>query len=729
MSAVRISVGASSDGSMATVFRPLIQAARLARVAVNAEFRAMQSEADTSFKMIAGQAATAFAAVTAAEKKELERQVQAVEKAEAEKKRLREQSRARGGGGGGGGGGNGRDGSGNRDNPYRTGLASVRYLDRTLRGAGGTAMDIARGAGVDLDLGHAIGKSVGMSKMATDISNSAYQPNNPNPNDPSRTRVAGSVIMASARDAANKAALDPMKALEGIQNFVGVSGDLDTARSIMGDLGQLSRATGTEFEDMVTAAGEVSAKLGDVPDKGNVVLGVMRALAGQGKLSAVEIKNMAREMAKVGSVADKFNMKPQEAMVVMGALMQEARQRGGSESASASANAAMALISTMTQGKTIKALQKYGVQPFADPGTGPGKNTKLLGPETMILAALYKSGGSLKILGDMFKDKMAMKAVTGFATLYSNTKGDQNTKLQAVRDEFDRLKKSAMGKGEVQSSLDLSMANPDAKIQLFNNKLDEIGTTIAGKVLPQLERLAPTIIQGVEAFGKFVAWAAENPGKALAAALTLSIARAGIDTVLRAGIENLMRGGGGGGSGGGGGGGKFGGFAAGLGSALTIVATALTIKEVGQLIIDKVLKDKADERDKNENEDFAKENAERVARAAAQGKGGAADIELLTRRRDAQLARLNNIDEVRKGGFWGAIKNTLTGEEGGYGGYKSAVDDSKNQGEIAAEAQNLSAAIDKLIAAQGKVPDGVMKVQVVGGAPTADKGGTSPGRK
>src|SRR6185295_12952253 len=144
-------------------------------------------------------------------------------------------------------------------------------------------------------------------------------------------------------------------------------------------------------------------------------------------------------------------------------------------------------------------------------------------------------------LGAMFRDKMAMRSVTGFAQLYNDTRGTQTDKLNAVRGEFSRLKGAAMGKGEVEDSFNASMKTSEAQIQLFNNELTRVGGEIASKVLPAFLKLGPTIISGVEAFGKFVAWAVDNPGKALAAALAASVARAQIDTVIRAGIENIMK--------------------------------------------------------------------------------------------------------------------------------------------------------------------------------------------
>lgn len=723
MAAVRISVGASSDGSMKTVFRPMVEAAREARVKIEAEFGALKGSLGAIFKVLPGDAGKAWSKITELQKVELEKQVADVRAAEKEKAKAREEGARLPPGDGGGGG---RGGGGRRDNGYRTALGTVRYMDRTLRGAGSTAMQIARGAGVDLDLGSLIGKSVHMGKLATDLSNSGWQPQG---DADARKRVPAAQLEAEARAAGNKSGLDPMKALEGMRSFVGITGDLKSARELTGDLGVLARATGTEFEDMVTAAAEVNAKLGDTPNKGAVTLSVMRAIAGQGKLGAIEIRQMATEMAKVGSASKMFNMAPDQAMQMMGVLMQEARQVGGAKNASVAANAAMSFVTNLTKGSTIKNLSKGGIQPWADAG-----KTKLLDPETIILASLFKTKGNMEKLGGMFKDKMSMTAVRGFATTYNNAPGDDKAKLQAVRDEFTRLKKAAMGQGEVMEQFNTSMATPEAQIQLFNNKLSEIGGEIAGKVLPALIQLGPAIISGVESFGKLVAWAAENPGKALAAALTMSIARAGIDSILRTGIESLFdkaRGGGGAG----GGGGKLGGALGALGTALTIAAAAVTIEQVGEMVIDKVMKNQEDAEKRNLNAEAKAMTDIGAARAAREGKRATfKDAENLEATTKGLKQRLAAAEAAQDETDWFGIKGVVSGAAnyvtaGSAGTSFGAQAQTQNDVDHIGVLREMAA---KAEAEQGKLfsflsGGGVLKVSVVSGGAIADPSGTTSG--
>lgn len=694
MSSVRITVGAASDGSMRTVFKPLVEAAREAAGQVKAIFKGIGGGADVA-KDVPAAVAKAAAATEREAKRAADAEVREAKRAQDAKERAiehvfqikqrylqqeeRDASRSME-----------KQAAEQQKHAERTGYWSMRYMDRTMRAAGGFALNMAKSAGVDLDLGKMVGKSVEMGKSAQDLANASYQPGEKGANG---QRVAASALIADAQKAGNTAALDPAKALEGMRNFVGTTGDLKTAREVIGDLGILSRATGTDFDDMVTAAGEVAAKLGDIPNKGNAVLAVMRGLAGQGKLGAVEIRNVAKEMANVGASAGAFTGKAEDNMIIIGAMMQEARQKGGAKTASVAANAVSSFTGYVQSTKGMKNLAAGGVQPWADK-----EHTKLLNPETIILGALMKSNGDMGKLAAMFRDKMSMRAVTGFARTYNEQGGTQEDKLNAVRKEFDRLKGAAMGKGEVSESFDLSMKTSEAQVQLFNNKLAEVGATIAAKLLPQLIALGPTIISGVEAFGKFVAWAVDNPGKAVAAALVASIARAQIDTVVRAGIENLLKGGGGGG----GVAGKVGG-AAGIislvGTAVTVAAAAVTIEQVGELVIDKLMKDSEKKDDAERDKPFEEYEQNRRSEQLKNGKAlDADDAQKLAQEQVNLSGRVDAAKAVPTDTFSFLLEGTsrlITGEGGGASGFKSERDDANNLSQLEARLAEVKAEMAK----------------------------------
>jgi hypothetical protein len=84
------------------------------------------------------------------------------------------------------------------------------------------------------------------------------------------------------------------------------------------------------------------------------------------------------------------------------------------------------------------------------------------------------------------------------------------------------------------------------KVQRFQNRLDDVASEAQARLLPALERLAPVALTAAEGLGKLVTFTAENPGKAIVAAITASIARAGLESAFRASIERAIIGGAGG---------------------------------------------------------------------------------------------------------------------------------------------------------------------------------------
>src|SRR6185369_153079 len=69
-----------------------------------------------------------------------------------------------------------------------------------------------------------------------------------------------------------------------------------------------------------------------------------------------------------------------------------------------------------------------------------------------------------------------------------------------------------------------------AKTERFQHALDDVVMRVQSELLPVLIRLAPKALQLVDSFGKVATWAAENPFKAVAAALGASLLRAGIES-------------------------------------------------------------------------------------------------------------------------------------------------------------------------------------------------------
>ena len=598
--AIRIRVGASLDANTANVFKPLVQAARDARMAVEDEMAKMYAAINGKsvgpgrkkggpFRSIPDEAAKAADKVIKEEQKKQDRIAREEQRAEERRKRQRESAeryvagikdrylaqeqkdREKADA----------DTVGKREKRIRAILGGT---SDNLKKAGGAALglagSVARGAGVQLDLGAYVGQAVDLETRATELSSAAYSGEG--------ERRDPKALVSLARKVGNDAAFDPTKAIEGLQAFVGKTGDLATGEASLPALAKLARATGTSLEDMISAAGDAAMALGEVgpgkdfetaAEKGKKLSEVMRMIAGQGKVGAVEIKDLATQMAKIGSSATAFGGDATKNIEFMGALAQMARASGGAASATQAATAVSGFVSTLKTPARAKEFKAAGVDIF-------DKNKNLRDPRSIILDSLSSTKGDPLAFKKLFANVTGARTVEPAAVEYRNAYarakerklGDKEADAYArgeVGKLFDKFTKP-ISAGEETESFNRSMDTSAAKVQLFNNKLSEIGARVAEKVLPALEKMAPTIVKLADGAAKFIDFAVDNPGKAAGLALAASIGKASIDTVVKEGIDKLISGAA-----------SSAGASKGLG-ALSIVATAITIGAVGKLIIDSV---------------------------------------------------------------------------------------------------------------------------------------------
>lgn len=360
-----------------------------------------------------------------------------------------------------------------------------------LSTAAGIGRDFLGGIGVDTELSSLVSKGVDQQSLATKISNAAYVPGT--------ELVSPSTILSEARATGNETGTDTTEVLKALQDFVGKTGDLQTARDTIGDMAKLSRATGTELSDMANAAAEVTNNLGDVPNKAALTKQIMQQISGQGKLGAVEIRDLASQMAKLAATSSKFKGGAAANIATFGVIAQESKLHGGSATATQAATSVMALASSLTTGSTVKHWKAMGLTPFTDKG-----QTMLSDPKALIVAALKRTGGNLQQLGTLFGGRQAMRAVSGFASIYSEAGGGDKG-VKAVEDEFERLTKAQLDNEEVQRAFAASMQTTEAQVTVFNNKMAAVVESLAGNVLPAFEKLAPEVADFAGSLANLVA--------------------------------------------------------------------------------------------------------------------------------------------------------------------------------------------------------------------------------
>lgn len=407
----------------------------------------------------------------------------------------------------------------------------------------GFSRDMLTGAGVDTSIGSIYGRSVELERRATELSNSGYNANDPR----NSKRRDPAELTKLIKESADANGYGRVETAAGLQAFVGKTGDLQTGLDIMKELGKVSKATGTDMNDMLDAAGDVSNALGDnfAGDRGQTIISAMKGFAGQGKIGAVEIKDLAQQMAKLSAATTAFEGRPEEIMATMGGLAQMSRKLGGSATATQAATSVLSMVNTLKTPARMAQFREFGVD-ILNEKTGMLKN-----PEEIILDSIEKAGTDPANMKKMWANTGGARAVEGFATTYRRARGDVLDKggsddeanaagRAAVKEAFASFRKAALNDEEINTSFAARMGNTDSRAQLQNNRMEDVAQRIGDKLLPAFEKLAPIIEKMVDSFGGIVAWAAANPMLAVTAALVASIGKAAVTAAVSEALKNAI---------------------------------------------------------------------------------------------------------------------------------------------------------------------------------------------
>lgn len=738
MSTLRLTVSASADRSLGRVFEGFLETSARARAKVSAdmqatatamaksgktgadaldkEFAKATKSAEKAYQQI--QAASAKAAAreeadaskaaqarvradlkafdekvrasakaTAQFERDLDREVKAAERAAEQKAK----AEARG------------EGAGRQRSWAAVGSGAMRNLGGVMRAGVGVAAGVARGAGVDFDLGGLVGRSVSNRSIASDIANSGYIEGEQGA---AGQRQSSSGILSDAKAAAKAAAVSTTDALEGLQRFVAKSSDLETGRAILADMAKLSKATGSNMVDVVEAAGDVDKKLGDVPNKAEAIRHVMMIAARQGKLGAVEMRDFAATLSVMVGPANQFAEGTEKAMSHLGTVFQIVNKFGGVKGPQQAATSVSSFAADLTSKGGLKALTGASINPFAN-----AEKTKLRAVDEIIIEALQKTGGDLSKIGSLFSNKRTAAVVKSFNQIYSDGEATQKgSGAEAVRGTFSTFG-AAMGQGDLDKSLASKLEDPAAKIQLFNNKLEEVGERVAARLIPALDRLAPEAGEIADSFGKLVAWAAENPGEMIAAAIVASIGKAALGEAVGAALASFIKKTAGSYNSGAGLGGGIGAMGN-IGAGLTIAAAAVTVTTLGIALIDDLSKRAS----RGETSSFDKDAANYNALSGAQhdikhGGATAEDIEALKKAKADLDVRIANAKDPT-----GAINSAINPWAPSVQDAGQERADADRMGQLQADREALKATLAEAMAHQVEAIKAIkINVNVSGG--------------
>lgn len=390
--------------------------------------------------------------------------------------------------------------------------------------------DLLHGVGVDTSLSGALQRNVSLESLSTKASNSA--------------KLAGhdvdpATIEARVREVAMKRGLSKEATGSGVFLFQKIASDLPMGLDLLDKMAERATATATDIDDFAGAMANVSKTLGDMPNKGNVLLSIMDAVAVHGAKGAVEVSDMAVQMARVAAAATKFGGVEDrvENIKTMSALGQLARGEGGAPSPAEAARSAVGFANTLQKNARSKAFEKItGVSAYRDAG-----NTTMKGPMTLIKQALIGTQGDRKKLNKIFADTVGARIVDPFIKAFNATKGGDKEKLAAVDAVLASLRDNETLS---QSTLDANNAarakTTEFKTQQFQNALDDLVAKMQNQIGPSLAALAPIALGAAEKLGKLAKFVFNNPIEAGGVAVAAAGTRAAVESLMRVAIEKAI---------------------------------------------------------------------------------------------------------------------------------------------------------------------------------------------
>jgi hypothetical protein len=361
---------------------------------------------------------------------------------------------------------------------------------------------------------------------------------------------------AIAAEAQNVRGFTGEESLDFLTNFHEKSGDLGAARGALKDMAELALATGTNFDELGSAAGSaftvVRDQVKDPQERLRVLKEVMTAVAQQGSMGAIEMRNLVDGMSELGGATRSFQGGPARILKSMGGLAQMALQRGGAGSPEEAVTAVARFATDIPE--HAKEFQKQGIGIYTD-----ASHTQLRAPEQILADMLTKTGGDLGKMGDLFGVR-SQKVARGLSPLYTQAERE-NAALpasqraakgtagkKAILAEFEKFAGATRSNEELAAQAGSRLEDPDLQIKeatkQFNAAVGEQLAPVAVEAAQNFSKFTPQVAEGTRALSMFVAFVASNPlagiGSIVGAAIAKDIAGAGLSNIISGEVSGKL---------------------------------------------------------------------------------------------------------------------------------------------------------------------------------------------
>lgn len=432
----------------------------------------------------------------------------------------------------------------------RAGIASYtasrsfgNYLPRvpSITQMGYAAGELARGVGIDVSPAQWLTTARGRESSMTDLSNAAVIPNDKQ----NSTRVPTAQLLSESRAVADRYGLKSTDTDAGLSQYVKITGDLKSARDLLDPLSKLAVATGTDVGQLFGTAANISNQIGDDlgdDEKAAMMMRVMRNFAGQGKVGAVELPDLARYGARLASSARFYEGDRESTLTDLGIIAQKSREAGGSNTPAMAATSVDRLLTTFKTGARVAEFEDQGIR-VHNKQTGQIRN-----PVEIIREALEKTRSDPVAWNKLFMNIMGERGAAGLAAPYRDAriaalnagmseKDANEAGLRAYDDDIANMRSQTLSEKQADENVSEKMKTIDASVNQLNNAF----TDIAASALPELARsirdATPTLIAFAQAGAGAATWMLENPKSTIAGGLGLTAMMSGLAIAFRVAIE------------------------------------------------------------------------------------------------------------------------------------------------------------------------------------------------
>lgn len=417
-------------------------------------------------------------------------------------------------------------------------VGSVGSMASTAASWGAAALTLGGG----LSVTNAAQKYMSAESASISLANSMFNPNDKEQQawlkKSGRARFDDKAIMALAAKTQASSGIDKADLAKGWQDYIAKSSDWKAVATQEGqgtlmELAKMAKATGTDFGQLMSAAGSLRVQNEKLaPDE---MLQMMRVIIGQGKMGAVEMKDLASHASVVTSGAGSFAMGQTAAQKALLGLSQIAIRTSGTP---AEAATAVARFSSDVQHHSKEMNKTFGIDAIADKKTGA-----LHSPSEILAQIFEKTGGNTAKFGEgrgnvglgreSVRIAQALAPTYQMAVQEAKNKGVKDDKQlakigsEAVRKEVQKFERAGYDQKDIDEDLKRVLSGTQER---FDKVVRDLTDKLEARVVPFLEKLAaaleknaPELEHFMDALAKIATYLVENPWKGIGAAVSTKL--------------------------------------------------------------------------------------------------------------------------------------------------------------------------------------------------------------